>query len=83
MRQLHHGLHEVDGMGSAMDLEVSKGRWSGTARGDRLCPRCAGRHVEDEKHVMFECYWYMICVSVSAGSIAALGVPVTLPVCCV
>jgi hypothetical protein len=20
--------------------------------------RCAGQHVEDEKHVMFECYWY-------------------------
>jgi hypothetical protein len=25
---------------------------------ERLCPRCAGRHIEDEKHVLFECYWY-------------------------
>jgi hypothetical protein len=25
---------------------------------DRLCPRCVGARVEDEKHVMFDCYWY-------------------------
>jgi hypothetical protein len=33
-------------------LEVSKGRWAGVPREARLCLRCAGQHVEDEKHVI-------------------------------
>jgi hypothetical protein len=37
-------------------LNVSTGRWARVRRSDRLCPRCAGQHVEDEKHVMFECF---------------------------
>jgi hypothetical protein len=40
-------------------LEVSKGRWNNVQRENRLCLRCDGQHVEDEKHVMFECCWYM------------------------
>jgi hypothetical protein len=39
-------------------LNVSTGRWAGVSKSDRLCPRCAGQHSEDEKHVLLECYWY-------------------------
>jgi hypothetical protein len=39
-------------------LKVTTGRWAGVSKCERLCPRCAGRHIEDEKHVLFECYWY-------------------------
>jgi hypothetical protein len=35
-------------------LNVSTGRWARVRESDRLCPRCAGQHVEDEKHVMLE-----------------------------
>jgi hypothetical protein len=40
-------------------LAVSTGRWYHVQRDNRLCPRCAGQHVEDEIHALFECFWYM------------------------
>jgi hypothetical protein len=47
-------------------LKVSTGRWAGVSKCERLCPRCAGRHIEDEKHVL------LLLVLSLAGAVQAV-----------
>ena len=37
------------------DLGIEAGRWNGTPRCQRLCPRCDQGELDDERHLVFEC----------------------------
>lgn len=40
---------------SAHALRIERGRYQGTPRHNRTCPRCDSGEVEDEKHFLFNC----------------------------
>ena len=40
---------------SAHALRIERGRYQGTPRHNRTCPRCDSGKVEDEKHFLFNC----------------------------
>jgi hypothetical protein len=49
---------------------------------DWLCPRCAGIHIEDMNHVMFESAGYLPSGNSATGCNVILGVPGTKRSCC-
>ena len=41
-------------------LEVERGRWTGVPREERVCTRCVGGGVEDERHFLLRCPNYRL-----------------------
>ena len=51
-------------------LAIVTGRWHGVARADRLCLRCDADALDDERHLVFECSAFEICVGPTISCLA-------------